>query len=238
MVTRSMSDPLAEYTLFEKIRIVGIALLVLVVGAWGIRDLGPEVYRLLFTEPLVCTVADLVKQGNVVEVRVSGVINAERILVEQTNSRRTGENWFTHFYYPFFDKDRKTGFYVYSELAPINFLQQIGQGDVTLHGIWEEMPRDVRIQDPMTRQFEQMQYLQEHLKSKDTDSVIKALEAFHQQEPLIVWNRLNLHPARYKFSQAFMLIFSAAFFLLSFALLWMIGKAYVRKGSAKIAAED
>lgn len=218
-----------DVTPLQKVQITIVAVVGLTFGAWGIRHVTPEVYRLLFTDLLVCSVPELVNEGRTIEVKVTGIIDAARILEEKTNSLRTGENWFTHYYYPFFDKDRKTGFYIYSELAPVNFLNQYSKGEVTIHGVWEEMPRDIQLQNPISRQFEQMLYLQQHLKSKDSENLIKTLNDFHQQEPLIIGRRLNLHPLRYKFDQTFMLITSTAFFILSITMLWIMATNLFRK---------
>lgn len=215
-----MFDQARARRYFDLLRMLVFALLFIGVGVWGMRDLASEVYRLLFTAPRVCSIPELVKASKAMETEVTGIIDAAWILEEQTNKRRTGENVFTNFYYPLLDQDRAVGIYVYSELAPHEFLAKYGRGLVTLHGIWEETPKEVRIQEPMSQSLEQMVYLNSHMKSKDKESLFQALDAFHKQRPLVVWNRLNLHPTRYKFNQAALLFFSVVFFIGGVGLLW------------------
>lgn len=219
-----MSEHADGLTTFERVRVAVITLLAVVVGIWGIHDTLPELYRGLTTTPFVCSVSALAKVDENIEAQVTGVIDTERILVETSNHRSTGENLYTHYYYPFYDQQRTAGIYVYSELAPAVFLARYGQGEVTLHGVFEPIPKALRIQEPMSRQFEQMTYLQAHAPNRNVDTLIQALADFHGQAPLVTGRRLNLHPVRHQFSQSFQLLTSTAFLVFGVAALWSLRK--------------
>lgn len=192
-------------------------------GAWGTYDLGPDTYRLFFTKPVVCSVPELFNVWKTVEAEVTGIIDTGNILEEQTKNKRDGASMWQKYYYAFMDNDWTTGFYAYSELAPEEFLTQYGKGQVTLRGIWEETPRAIMIQEPMSRMGEQMTYLNENMKSRDANSLFKALDDYRKtRAPVSAYRRLNLQPTRFKLEKAVTLLFLVSMLGVGVALLWSL----------------
>ena len=209
--------------------ILGVA----IVGFSGaaLFEFGSEIVGPLFATLRVESVAGLAGENRTIEAEVTGVVDAERILVEKTTSRLYGNEAAWHkYYYAVFDQTRMIGVYVYSDLVPDDFVRHYGKGVVVLHGIWEEMPRDIRLQEPMNRVGEQMRELVGRgVAMGQAEEILSRLTSFAQRNPLRIDRRLNLQPARWKLEKAVTLATMAFFFVVGIAMVWTAVRRQVRR---------
>lgn len=186
----------------------------------ALYEFGGESVTPLFSAPRVESVISLAGNNATVEAEVTGIVDPDRILIEETTSRRYGnEVTWRKYYYAVYDQSRTAGFYAYSDIAPDEFMQRYGKGQAVLHGIWEEMPREIRLKEPMSRVGEQMRELVGHgVAMGGKEEITRRLTDFARRQPLLIHHRLNLHPARWKLEKAVAMATMALFFVVGIAM--------------------
>lgn len=196
----------------------------------ALYEFGGEIARPLFAAPHVESVIGLAGENVTIEAEITGFVDPERILIEETTSRRNGtEATSRKYYYAVYDQSRTIGFYAYSDLVPDEFMRRYGKGQIVLRGIWEETPRDIRLKEPMSRVGEQMRELMGRgVAMGGLEEIMQPLTAFAQRNPLRINRRLNLQPARWKLEKAFAIATMALFFAAGIAMIWAAAKRRVQ----------
>lgn len=196
----------------------------------ALYEFGGESARPLFAAPHLESVIGLAGENATVEAEITGFADPERILIEETTSRRNGtEATSRKYYYAVYDKSRTIGFYAYSDLVPDEFMRRYGKGQIVLRGIWEETPRDIRLKEPMSRVGEQMRELVGRgVATGREEEIIKRLSDFARRNPLRIDRRLNLQPVRWKLEKAVGLATMALFFVAGIAMIWVAVKRRVQ----------
>lgn len=184
-------------------------------------DMGLDLAGGLFRTKRMDSAIELVAENTTHAVEVSGFTDTERILVETTSKRGDPDISWHKYYYAVFDRSRTAGFYVYSDLSPGEFQKSYGRGEVHFNGIWEEMPRNIRLQEPMNRVGEQMRTLVgQGIATGSLAGVMAPLEEFKRRHPIRIDRRLNLHPARWRLEKSVALAGTAFFFIAGIAMVW------------------
>lgn len=129
---------------FRNARSLVASLFLAVISVWVVCYTASELYDITFTDVVPRSTAQMRNEHGSIIAEVRGIVDLAHPAVEELLLGRNTDVGDRHYYYPIIDHDTKTGIYAYSSLAPEEFANRYGHGSVSLRGIWELTPKDLR----------------------------------------------------------------------------------------------